>query len=84
MEKIPLLWRGARRAGWLPNSDAPGNSVAKLGKTWFQPNRTETDIAEAFVEMGVPKEDIVLGLHPPYKHPYTGYGMPQLEPIFEA
>jgi hypothetical protein len=25
--------------------------------------------------MGIPKEDIVLGLHPPYKRPYTGYGV---------
>jgi hypothetical protein len=25
--------------------------------------------------MGVPKEDIVLGLHPPYKRPYTDYGV---------
>ncbi|PZO37604.1 MAG: hypothetical protein DCF17_15660 [Shackletoniella antarctica] len=25
--------------------------------------------------MGVPKEDIVLGLHPVYKRPYTGYGV---------
>ncbi|HEY9634248.1 MAG TPA: element excision factor XisI family protein [Coleofasciculaceae cyanobacterium] len=23
----------------------------------------------------MPKEDIVLGLHPPYKRPYTGYGV---------
>jgi len=25
--------------------------------------------------MGVAKEDIVLGLHPSYKRPYTGYGV---------
>jgi hypothetical protein len=25
--------------------------------------------------MGVPKEDIVLGLHPHYKRPLTGYGV---------
>ncbi|WP_017307231.1 XisI protein [Spirulina subsalsa] len=53
----------------------------KEGKIWIQRNRTETDIAQALVKMGVPPEDIVLGLHPPYKRPYTGYGMPQLEPI---
>ncbi len=47
----------------------------KDGKIWIQKNMTETDIAEALVEMGVPKEDIVLGLHPPYKRPYTGYGV---------
>lgn len=53
----------------------------KDGKIWIQRNRTETDIAQVLVEMGVPSEDIVLGLHPPYKRPYTGYGMPQLEKI---
>jgi hypothetical protein len=46
----------------------------KDGKIWIQRNRTETDIAAALVAMGVPKEDIILGLHPPYKRPYTGYG----------
>jgi hypothetical protein len=25
--------------------------------------------------MNIPKEDIVLGLHPAYKRPYTGYGV---------
>ncbi|MCW6038607.1 XisI protein [Spirulina subsalsa FACHB-351] len=54
----------------------------KEGKIWIQRNRTETDVAEALVEMGVAKSDIVLGLHPPYKRPYTGYGMaePQKTP----
>ena len=47
----------------------------KDGKIWIQRNMTEIQIAEELVEMGVPKEDIVLGLHPPYKRPYTGYGV---------
>jgi hypothetical protein len=47
----------------------------KNGKIWIQRNMTEVDIAQELVEMGVPKEDIVLGLHPPYKRPYTGYGV---------
>ncbi len=47
----------------------------KDGKIWIQRNMTEVDIARELVEMGVPKEDIVLGLHPPYKRPYTGYGV---------
>jgi len=34
---------------------------------------TEIDIAEELVKMGVPKEDIILGLHPPYKRPCTDY-----------
>jgi hypothetical protein len=36
---------------------------------------TETDLAQELVNMGVPKEDIVFGLQPPYKRPYTGYGV---------
>ncbi|HLO86625.1 MAG TPA: XisI protein [Nostocaceae cyanobacterium] len=45
------------------------------GKIWIQRNMTEVDIAQELVNMGVPKEDIVLGLHAPYKRPYTGYGV---------
>ena len=47
----------------------------KDGKVWIQCNTIEMDIAAELVEMGVAKEDIVLGLHPPYKRPYTGYGV---------
>jgi XisI protein len=47
----------------------------KEGKVWIQRNMTEMDVAAVLVEMGVTKEDIVLGLHPPYKRPYTGYGV---------
>ncbi|MEG4810960.1 XisI protein [Microcoleus sp. F8-D3] len=47
----------------------------KDGKIWIQRNMTEADLGQELVEMGVPKEDIVLGLHPPYKRPYTGYGV---------
>jgi len=47
----------------------------KDGKIWIQRNMTELDIAEILVKMRVQKEDIVLGLHPPYKRPYTGYGV---------
>jgi hypothetical protein len=36
---------------------------------------TESDLAQELVESGVPKEDIVLGLHPLYKRPYTSYGV---------
>lgn len=47
----------------------------KDGKIWIQRNMTEVDIAQELVNMGIPKEDIVLGLHPAYKRPYTGYGV---------
>lgn len=38
-------------------------------------NTTDIEVGEELVLMGVPKEDIILGLHPPYKRPYTGYGV---------
>lgn len=47
-------------------------------KIWIEHNMTEVDIAQELVEMGVPKEDIILGLHPPYKRPYTGYGTTEM------
>jgi len=47
----------------------------KDSKIWIQQNMTDIDVGEELVEMGVPKEDIVLGLHPAYKRPYTGYGV---------
>jgi len=47
----------------------------KDGKIWIQQNWTEDDLAADLVEMGVLKEDIVLGLHAPYKRPYTDYGV---------
>ena len=47
----------------------------KDGKIWLQQNLTDQNPAEELVTMGVPKEDIVLGLHPPYKRPYTDYGV---------
>ena len=47
----------------------------KNNKIWIQQNTTETDLAQELVNMGVPKEDIVFGLQPPYKRPYTGYGV---------
>ncbi|NEP13347.1 MAG: XisI protein [Symploca sp. SIO2C1] len=47
----------------------------KDGKIWIQRNMTEADLAQDLVEMGITKEDIILGLHPSYKRPYTGYGV---------
>ncbi|NEO84046.1 MAG: XisI protein [Spirulina sp. SIO3F2] len=44
-------------------------------QVWLQQNTTDSDVGQELVEMGIPKEDIVLGLHPPYKRPYTGYGV---------
>jgi XisI protein len=47
----------------------------KDAKVWIQRNMTEVDLGVALMEFGVPKEDIVLGLHPAYEWPHTGYGV---------
>jgi XisI protein len=47
----------------------------KHGKIWIQQNMTDLDVGQELVDMGVSKEDIILGLQPPYKRPYTGYGV---------
>lgn len=44
-------------------------------KIWIQRNMTDIQIAEDLTEMGVPKEDIVLGLQPSYLRQYTQYGV---------
>lgn len=47
----------------------------KDGKIWIQHNMTEVDLGQELVAKGVPASDIILGLHPPYKRPYTNYGV---------
>jgi hypothetical protein len=47
----------------------------KDGKIWLQHNATDVDVGQELVEMGIDREDIVLGLHPSYKRPYTSYGV---------
>ncbi|NEO90846.1 MAG: XisI protein [Moorea sp. SIO3G5] len=47
----------------------------KDGKIWLQQNLTDLNPAEELVDMGVPREDIVLGLQAPYKRQYTDYGV---------
>ena len=46
----------------------------KHEQIWIQHDGTEGGIANELVELGVPKEDIVLAFHAPYKRPYTGFG----------
>ncbi len=46
----------------------------KNEKIWIQYDGTEIGIANELTELGVPKEDIILAYHPPYKRQYTGFG----------
>jgi hypothetical protein len=64
--------------GWEGKKRIYGCSVhfdIKDGKIWLQENNTEIDFAQSLVEMGVPKEDIVIGFHTPLFRQYSGYAL---------
>lgn len=46
----------------------------KDDKIWIQHDSTDIGIANQLVEMGVPKEDIVLAFHEPEVRQFTGFG----------
>ena len=47
----------------------------RADKLWIQEDRTEAGAASELMEMGVPKDAIVLAFHAPYKRPYTGFAV---------
>jgi hypothetical protein len=47
----------------------------KNGKIWIQQNTTEVDIAAELLEMGVPKQDIVIGFHTPKMRQLTSFAV---------
>ncbi len=47
----------------------------KNEKIWIQENTTEVDIARELIEMGVPKQDIVIGFHTPKMHQLTDFAV---------
>ncbi|BAY20332.1 fdxN element excision controlling factor protein [Calothrix sp. NIES-2100] len=67
---IDLGWNGHRRIY---------NCVLHLeirsGKIWIQRNQTDTPIADKLRVKGAEKDDIILGLQPPYVREYTGFGV---------
>ncbi len=44
-------------------------------KIWLQANNTDVDVGEDLVRAGVDRQDIVLGLQPPFMRPHTEYGV---------
>ena len=64
--------------GWHNNRRVYGCVLPidiKNGKIWIQHDGTEIGIADKLVELGVPKKDIVLAFHSPYKRQYTGFAV---------
>jgi hypothetical protein len=47
----------------------------KDGKIWLQHNGTERGVANELVELGIPKDAIVLAYQLPYKRPYTAFAV---------
>jgi hypothetical protein len=64
--------------GWNQKEYVYGTLVhidIKNGKVWIQQNNTEINLAERLVERGVPKENIVIGLHSPFMRQFSGYAV---------
>lgn len=62
-------WRGNKRNfGCVLHLDIKG------GKIWIQHDGTEVGIANELVELGVPKQDIILAFHEPYVRQFTDFG----------
>lgn len=45
------------------------------GKIWIQYDGTNRPVADALLEAGVPKEDIILGFQPEYVRQYTDFAV---------
>ncbi len=66
------------RVGWDKHQRVHGSVFhidIKEGKIWIQYDGTETGIANELVELGIPKEDIVLAFHAPSRRPFTGFAV---------
>jgi hypothetical protein len=63
-----LGWEGEHRVHYTPL-----HFSIKNNKIWLEQNNTDRLVAEELVEAGVPREDIVLAIHPPYIRPHTGF-----------
>jgi hypothetical protein len=65
--------------GWKRNGDRDYGCLLHLdikdGKIWIQYDGTEGGIALELVELGVPREDIVLGYHSPSVRQFTEFAL---------
>lgn len=63
-------WKGYKRFhGSLIHMDIISDQI------WIQYDGTEYGVANELVDLGVPKSDIVLAFHAPYKRKFTGFGV---------
>jgi hypothetical protein len=67
---LSVGWEGHRRIyGCLIHIDI------KDGKIWIQYDGTEDGVANELVELGVPKQSIVLAYQAPYARQYTDFAI---------
>jgi hypothetical protein len=67
---INVGWKNQRRVyGCFLHIDI------KDGKIWLQHNGTEDEITDELVNLGIPKQDIVIGFHSPFKRKFTDYAV---------
>ncbi|NEP26425.1 XisI protein [Moorena sp. SIO3I6] len=45
------------------------------GKIWIQHDGTEFGVANELLELGIPKQDIVLGYHAPFMRQFDGFAV---------
>jgi hypothetical protein len=67
-----------KRVGWHDRRRVNATAVyvrIKGGKIWIEEDGTEPGIATAFLEAGIPKEDIVLGFQPPERRHLTEFAI---------
>lgn len=66
------------RSGWLQERRVYGALIQidlKDGKCWIQYDGTEVGVANELVELGVPKQDIVLAYHAPQLRQYGDFAV---------
>ncbi|MEQ8469087.1 element excision factor XisI family protein [Coleofasciculus sp. E1-EBD-02] len=66
------------RVGWDNQQRIYGCSMhldIKDSKIWIQQNGTEIDIGQELIDLGVPKQDIVVGFHYPYMRQFTEFAV---------
>ena len=64
--------------GWNQQKRIYGTTIhldIQDGKIWIQQNTTEFDLASDLVEMGVPKQEIVIGFHTPKMRQLTNFAV---------
>ena len=67
---VNVGWRNKRRVyGCVLHIDIKDNKI------WIQHDGTEIGVANELVALGVPKDDIVLAFHSPYKRQFTDFAV---------